>query len=190
MLNLFGLEHQYCLGNWYIYFYIYALLLLPLLKRWLELHGFWRPIVAVALFAIVRYLCSGNSYIDNCFAYSQVLVVGMYCAKTQFLSRWSKNIQNKFIWIIIASMAVLLRSISGAMGVTTDVIAVPMLVIAVCGLFQGHEQSLSFRILTSLGQCSTYMWFIHCLFFSDATRRVLQCLPIWENSLPITRWRN
>lgn len=124
LLNLLGLEHQYCLGNWYIYFY--ALLLLPLLKRWLQPHGFWRPIVAVALFAIVRYLCAENRYVDNCFAYSQMLVVGLYCAKTQILSRWAGNIKSKGLWLALFCFAVVMRCISGAMGFITDVIAVPI----------------------------------------------------------------
>lgn len=185
VLNLFGLEHQYCLGNWYIYFYVYALLLLPLLKRWLKPQGLWRPIVAVALFATLRYICAGNRYVDNCFAYSQMLVVGMYCAKTQILSRWSRHIKSRTLWLTLFLLAVLLRCFSGAMGFTTDVVAVPIVVIAVCGLSQGYEQNFLVRVLTSLGKHSTYIWFIHCLFFSNATRGVLQSLPIWSNSLPI-----
>ena len=29
------------------------------------------------------------------------------------------------------------------------------------------------------------MWFIHCIFFSVATRGVFQDTPIWINSVPI-----
>lgn len=185
LLNLFGLEHQYCLGNWYIYFYVYALLLLPLLRRWLEPDGFWRPIVAVALFAIVRYLCAENRYVDNCFAYSQMLVVGLYCAKTQILSHWAGNIKSRGLWLALFCFAVVMRCVSGAMGFTTDVIAVPVVVIAVCGFSQGHEKSLLVRVLTTLGKHSTYMWFIHCIFFSTATKGVIQHLPMWTNFLPV-----
>ena len=183
VLNLFGLEHQYCLGNWYIYFYVYALLLLPLLKRWLQPHGSWRPLVAVALFAIVRYLCAENRYVDNCFAYSQMLVVGLYCAKTQALSRWGGHIKSRSILFFLFLLAVIMRCISGAMGFTTDVIAVPIVIIAVCGLSQGYEQSLIARVLTTLGKHSTYMWFVHCIFFSTATKGLIQSLPLWPHSL-------
>lgn len=185
LLNLFGLEHQYCLGNWYIYFYVYALLLLPLLRRWLEPDGFWRPIVAVALFAIVRYLCAENRFVDNCFAYSQMLVVGLYCAKTQILSRWGRHIKSRYILFILFLLAVLMRCVSGAIGFTTDVIAVPVVVIAVCGMSQGHEQSPLVRVLTTLGKHSTYMWFLHCIFFSTATKGLIQSSPMWTNFLPI-----
>ena len=85
-------------------------------------------------------------------------------------------------YFVLALFAVFIRCYSGAMGFTTDVVAVPLLVIAVCGLSQGYEQSCSFKVLTNLGKCSTYMWFIHCIFFSDATRNVFQNLPIWNNS--------
>jgi hypothetical protein len=70
-------------------------------------------------------------------------------------------------------------------GGTTDVIVVPFFIIAVCGIFQEKENTYTFRILTQLGKCSTYMWFIHCIFFSDATRGVFQNMPIWINSLPV-----
>lgn len=181
-LNLFGLEHQYCLGNWYIYFYAYALLVLPLLKWWLQPKGLWRLITAVVLFAVLRNLYSDISYCDNCFAYTQILAIGIYSAKTQILTKWSAKINSRLIWFVLALFAVFIRCYSGAMGFTTDVVAVPLLVISVCGLSQGHERSCSFKVLTNLGKCSTYMWFIHCVFFSDATRNLFQCLPIWNNS--------
>lgn len=185
VLNLFGLEQQYCLGNWYIYFYVYALVLLPLLRRWLQPHGILRPIVAVAIFAMARYICAENQYFDNCFAYSQMLVVGLYCAKTQILTQWSEIVKKRWLWVAILLIAVLMRCVSGAMGITTDVIAVPIAIIAICGLSQGCEQSRIAQILTCLGKRSTYMWFVHCVFFSVATKGVIQSLPIWSNSLPI-----
>ena len=183
VLNLFGLEPQYCLGNWYVYFYMYALLILPMLKKWLEYQGLWRLIVAIVAFVSLRLVYSENRYMDNCFMYSQMLVVGMFCAKSQVLTHFGEKVRSRCVWFVIALLAVFIRCISGIMGLTTDVVAVPIFVIAICGLSQGYEKSLLFLSLTKLGKCSTYMWFIHCLFFSDATRNVLQHLPIWSNSL-------
>lgn len=153
--NMFGLQSQYNLGNWYIYFYVYALLVLPLLKRWLSHEGIWRLIVVIAVFGILTTIFSTSSILVNCFRYSQVLAVGLFCAKTQVLSKWSDKINSIYLWIAIALFAVALRC--GIKGVTTDVIAVPFFIIAVCGIFQEKENTYTFRILTQLGKCSTYM---------------------------------
>ena len=88
-------------------------------------------------------------------------------------------------WLALFCFAVVMRCISGVMGFTTDVIVVPVVVIAVCGFSQGHEKSLLVRVLTTLGKHSTYMWFIHCIFFSTATKGVIQHLPMWTNFLPV-----
>ncbi len=183
---MFGLQCQYNLGNWYIYFYGYALLVLPLLKRGMLHDGIWRLIVAIVVFGGLATLFSSSSILSNCFRYSQVLAVGLYCAKTQVLSRWSKKITLKYVWIVLGLLAVVFRcGISGIKGFTTDTLAVPLVVITICFLFQGKENTCTFRILTQLGKCSTYMWFIHCIFFSVATRGVFQDMPIWINSVPI-----
>lgn len=75
--NMFGLQCQYNLGNWYIYFYGYALLVLPLLKRGMLHDGIWRLIVAIVVFGGLATLFSSSSILSNCFRYSQVLAVGL-----------------------------------------------------------------------------------------------------------------
>ena len=49
-------------------------------------------------------------------------------------------------------------------------------------LFYGHKQTPFAKVLTSLGLCSTMMWFIHAIPFSTAVRGIFQTAPIWTNN--------
>jgi hypothetical protein len=52
---------------------------------------------------------------------------------------------------------------------------------AVSVLFNGCKQNFLAKALTSLGLCSTMMWFIHAIPLSTATREIFQSLPLWIN---------
>lgn len=160
---------------------MYALLLLPLLKKIVQ-RGYF--LLGIIFFAILTKVGSSNEYLFNCSYYSQVLIIGLYCAKTQLLIKYSDKIFSKKLWLVIAVSALIIRcGISSLMGLAMDVLVVPIFTIAICALFSGKEQTSLFCILTKLGKCSTYMWFVHCIFFSTATRIVFQSSPIWTNSL-------
>lgn len=186
--NLFGISHQYNLANWYVYFYIYAMILLsiasPLLKKMKWYH--W------AVFMIVCAVCTSINTskdlfmvaIHNCTSYTPVLLIGYYCANTQILTNASTFIKDRWKWTLIAIMAFIGRCvISQIIGLPSDIVFVPVFVIAISAIFNGFEHRKIAKALASLGSCSTIMWFIHTLPFNDTTRTIFQNSSFWPNNI-------
>lgn len=190
VLNLFGLKHSFNLGNWYIYFYIYAMLILPLVAKILKSKELIKTILVVSVAGISSYFVPRDTIVGevvkSCLEWTPLLVIGFVSAKTQILSKLSTYINNVYLWLIIVLLAVAIRcGISGIIGIKTDVISVPVFVISIAAIFTGREHSIIGKTLSVLGTNSTYMWFIHCLFFSSATNAIFQSWSIWPNNIII-----
>ena len=180
--------HQYNLGNWYIYFYLFAIIALPIIKIAFPKNEFVRLAVFVAICGALTYINnSTNSYMTalrECTRYTPLLAIGFVCAKTDILSRYSVLITSRLTWIVIAIITTLFRCcISGAFGIVTDVVTVPIFVIAISGAFQGLESNCFTKALIRVGQVSAMMWFIHALPFSSATKALFQGSGIWTNNI-------
>ena len=190
ILNLLGFNHQYNLGNWYIYFYLYALCVLPLIIRVFQKRTWGRLILFTIVFGIMAYFIRGNHFyvqaVDECVGYTPTLAIGYICAKTDILSVFCNRVRNKIIWILIVSLVLVFRSYaSEIIGIKTDVICVPVFVMAVSALFLQHETTIFAKIMTVLGRNSTLIWFIHAIPLSDSTRRLFQTCSLWPNNLLI-----
>ena len=188
ILNIPGISHEYNLANWYIYFYIYSMILLPFISSFLRKMRLYHLVMLVLICGSLTYInTSKNIYMvamRECTAYTPMLLVGYYCANTKILSNASIYIQNRWTWILIALMAFAGRCGLGSVkGLVTDVIFVPVFVIAISAIFDGFENSKTAKMLTSFGACSTMMWFIHTLPFNDATRAIFQGSIFWTNNI-------
>lgn len=188
LYNVVGLKAQYNLGNWYVYFYLFALCILPLVNMILQ-KRIWTLVAAMIVVAgILWSIISSNDFVStaikNCLIYFQVLVVGFACAKTQILSRMSLRISSVIVWFVLAILAVILRcGFSMICGLSTDIILIPIFVISISALFQTCNSSMVKTVLSALGASSTLMWFIHAIPFSDGTRVLFQNSPVWVNSV-------
>ena len=61
-------------------------------------------------------------------------------------------------------------------GVTTDIVSVPLFIVAICSITGGG------RFLSSLGKNSTIMWFVHAVPLSTAPRFFFQSNCLWVNN--------
>lgn len=191
ILNLVGLKHQYNLGNWYIYFYLYALCVLPLITRVLQNRTRIRLMLLTIACGIMAYFIRGNHFliqaVDECVSYTPTLAIGYICAKTEILSVFCTRVRKTFIWILIASLVIVVRSYgTEIMGFKTDAICVPVFVMAISALFLQQETTMFARIMTVFGKNSTLIWFIHAIPLSDATRRLFQTSSLWPNNLLVS----
>lgn len=191
LYNMVGLKHQYNLANWYVYFYIYALFLLPLFPFLFKRYKWLCLILAIIICGIGDNLINGSNFLlvalKECLRYTPMLMVGYVCASTKILQKCIHLLQETFIarniyWIMIGVLAVVLRcGFPYICGIVSDIIFVPIFVMAVSVLFNGCKQNFLAKALTSLGLCSTMMWFIHAIPLSTATREIFQSLPVWIN---------
>lgn len=139
-LNMIGLEHEYCLGNWYVYFYIYCLLILPLFKYIFHKEYIVKTLIVVLLCGVLSYVTNSNNIylqaFSTCMFYTPILVMGYVCAKTQILSLLGRVITRKSLWFALLLFACLIRILFGDWhwGISTDTVIVPIFIISICGL--------------------------------------------------------
>lgn len=187
LFNIVGLKHQYNLANWYIYFYIYALFILPLFP-FLFKRNKWLVLVSAIIICGLGYnLIKGNNSLlialKECLCYTPLLMIGYMCASTQILSYCSTFITKRHYWIMIVFFSLILRcGFPFICGIVSDIIFVPIFVMSISALFNEHKQTPLAKVLTNLGLCSTMMWFIHAIPFSTAVRDIFQTSPIWINN--------
>lgn len=189
LLNFVGLMSQYNLGSWYIYFYIYALLVLPFIARLLKQNTWTRLFYLIAFSCVASYFTESSQFIlralSLCFFYTPILAIGYACAQTQIIGTISKLSDNAILWFIILLTTVLLRCITGGKyGFSTDIVFVPLFILSVA-VFAWGGKILFSKTLSSLGRNSMFMWFIHAIPLSDATRAFFQDSVLWTNNVLI-----
>ena len=178
--GLFGLTPYYNLGNWYVYFYIYALLILPLMSYCIKR----KKILSICSFIFLPSILSllikqdsiGTKVLYNCLIYTPILAIGFVAAYTQFYVILIKFISHKFVWIILAVSAIVLRTVGVVKGFNSDIIYVPLFIFSISAIGWNN------KILMSLGKNSTFMWFFHAIPLSTATAHIFQDNPIWINN--------
>lgn len=187
LLNMVGLKHQFNLANWYIYFFIYAVFLLPLFPFLFKRNKWLILLSAITICGAGYNLIKGDNSLlialKECLCYTPLLMIGYVCASTQFLQYCSTFIAKKHYWIMIVFFTLMLRcGFPFICGIVSDTIFVPIFVMSISALFTGCKQTPLAKVLTSLGLCSTMMWFIHAIPFSTAVRGVFQNSVFWVNN--------
>lgn len=185
--NMVGLKHGYCLGNWYVYFYIYSLLLLPCLKKLTYKHDIVVTLSIILISGISSYFIpTSNIYfqaIKECLHYTPLLVLGYLFAKRDVFCRIRFEKVRSWKLICLLLIAMLIRFAKGSvLGVSTDMVFVPMLFIFIIS-FRQRLHKCVVSILSVFGKNSTFIWFIHCVFFSNATKSVFQSSQFWPDNI-------
>lgn len=171
---MFGIKWNLNCASWYIYFYIFIMLLLPFIYKIIIRNTKRNAIVLIILFGILSsILKSENNLISNtlerCFYYAPILIIGFVFAKLKIFDKIV--IKNNFLIIILLFFSIVIRcAISGIKGFSTDIICVPIFIFCIAYLYKNNDKTILFKILSELGKTSLYMWFIHAVFYSTATR--------------------
>ena len=190
--------------NWYSWFvslYIFSMIALPLISRWLD----EKPIIATIGFSIAFYLMEvaihtlpvweSNKWLYtlfNCCMLMPTVLLGYYFAKqgvfqkVRIIRHWSMVI----VGILVIVIAFIGRAVCGSVaGFNMYVIHAPLAILGILIIFNACKLPITSRILTSLGNHSVYMWFFHALFFTGVVRTIYQpWILISDNIFAITLW--
>lgn len=196
LLNLFGINSRLNWFSWFVSFFLYAMLVMPFLSKFINL----KPIVGSLTFILLSYFAEASlhqlypKYTENDF--TQRLFDCLLCTPNMLLGylfaqkKWFCKviISNKSIGfcisIFLVSTVALLRFHFGAiMGFNLDFFYAPMFILAVLIIFNIFELSFFSRLFTLLGNTSVYMWFFHALFFTKAVRCFYQPFILISNNI-------
>ena len=181
IVQMFGLLANLNWFAWYVFFYIFCMLVMPILceynvfrfKPWINLCMMIVVpyILEVILYSIPNY--ENNTLIHDlfsCFLYFPCFLIGYWMAKNKIIDkvRNFKILCNPIICILfilsVFAIRIVVRSIAEFQ---LDVFYAPILICSFAILFEKKDYVIISPILDTLGKYSTGIWFFHAVFFSD-----------------------
>lgn len=180
IVQLFGLLPNLNWFAWYVFFYIFCMLVMPVLYRY-KIFRF-KPLINLVVMVTVPYVIAialhilpnyGENTIINdlfsCFLYFPCFLVGYWMAENQVIekTRKIKVLKNPlfgFVGIVVIFAA---RIVSNSIiSLPLDVIYAPVLICMICSLEKVLNLKWVSIMFGVLGKYSTGMWFFHAVFFS------------------------
>lgn len=192
--NMFGLESNLNWYSWYIYFYIYAMIVMIPLSRIISRFKIPAVLVLICICFGLVYLFhqipnwSENIWIQaihDCILCSPVMFVGFYLATEGVITKI--NLPNGVIGALLslAVMSVTFAINSIPFVYIIDWITVPIFCIAAVSLFNIMTWSPINRLMISLGKESMNMWFLHALFATAVTAPLFAPMIDWGSPLSL-----
>ncbi len=191
--EMLGLTSNVMIFCWYVPFYIISLLLMLLIYRIMDkglgiscLVGIVAPIL---LFSGMKTVADGTIFatlFNNLKHWFPCIAVGYMCNKFNLFSMVKKKIE-KIPVIIVLLVAVVGCGVGRYFVSALDFLYCMILVFSLSNMLYRTEKNTVWKdILKKFGLVSTNIWYLHCLFFSSATRELFQPLAYWSKSAFIT----
>lgn len=196
VVQMFGLLPNLNWFAWYVFFYIFCMLVMPLLCKHKVFR--YRPSVNLLIMILIPYcleiICRFFPEYDtniiirdlySCFLYFPCFLVGYWMAENRIIEKTKKFslFKSPIICIVMIFMIFIIRVIiSSFAGFLLDVFYAPIIVCCISSLFENFHNRVFSENFLILGKYSTGMWFFHAVFFSTYISEWFQ--PI----LKIARW--
>ena len=199
--NMLGISSTLCWVSWFVYFYIWAMIVMPFAGRLIDR----KPIIWTIILVAIAYagMLAVHHFIDftsndwtqalfDCLSQTPLMLIGYLFARLKWYERipipshWSTPI----LAIIIAASVLIARAyIGGNIAILLGLVYAPLMILCILALFTSVKLPISTKIFTELGDKSVYMWFFHALFLTGATRHIYaQFILISDNLWIIALW--
>ncbi len=217
VLELFALKRPIMFFCWYVYFYIVAMLIFPILLCLTRNN----PIgIALGGMVVLNYLCSlllqcladdmARNVVSDFRTWFPCIVIGYLFAQLDIyhrvFERTTKLIKAKCVLVIVWIVMVLISFVSrhynayqniGEMSfgvwnlylrINMDIIYVPIFIYGIVKLIKLIPFERPLHILTELGKYSACMWFWHCIFFNVCKEYTQPILYFLKSPILVTIW--
>lgn len=182
--ELLGLNSSVMIFAWYVPFYAVSLFAMAIIQRLLDKNTkialFVGVFVPIVLFTIMKRLpipSEIQTLFNNLRHWFPCIAIGYISNKYNWFEKINclrQKLNHIFVSIVLIILCFVGRYyISGL-----DFIYCLLLVFAIVNL-KININSFVGRSLYICGKNSTNMWFLHCLYFGDATRELVQPLAYW-----------
>lgn len=187
VLELLGLSSTVMIFAWYVPFYCVSILVLTGIQRVLSrdvkagiLVGIIIPIV---LFETMKILPCGNeikTLFNNLKHWFPCISVGYMSYKYGWLEIINKCMGKMNRYTVSVSL-IALCFVGRYFASALDFVYCLLLVYAIVN-FQISTESILGKIIRLCGKNSSNMWFLHCLYFGEATRNLIQPLAFFATN--------
>lgn len=215
LTEFLGMKINVMVFCWYVRFYIFAMLLLPIYVRFVPesrgfslVIGFLLPYIFLELLTSVPILRSPLESLTSNFP---TVAVGYLFAQHDLFRNWFDSFPGhgktgRFQWVKWAALlavvlwckqfiySITLGSVSCfGQGIdlyfSTDLIYAPCFVYGIVQLFHScHPRKFLRTALVEIGKMSMLMWFLHCAFFNYSASLLQPVLYFPQNPVLVLLW--
>lgn len=220
--NLFGITDTngnapvYLKFGWFVYFYIFTMLVLPYVSRFIDkrpvrnsiiaIAGFWGLGVVfhfipdmLALFNIVVSPIARTNLplsLFYCLIMTPVVILGYLFAHQGYYERINISRISKIPTFLICVLVFVLiittlrpLTLINHNPFNPDFVYAPVVIGAIAVLFNKFKWPIVRKILSKIGELSAYMWFFHGLFFTNGVRWFYQpAITIFDDVNLVVIW--
>ena len=203
LYNLVGIDSHFNWYSWFVAFFIFAMIVMPLVSRFIDR----KPLLNTVIAVIVTYLLSVAVHaipgmlenkplmsLFNSLLMTPVMLVGYLFAHEHYYERINVG-RLAPAWIILISLVVIVITMTlryyrwGIFAFRLDVFYVPLLIGAIVASFNVINWEPVKVALAKLGDVSVYMWFFHALFFTKVVRWFYQpAITIFKDINLVVLW--
>lgn len=184
---MFGLSPKLSFYCWFIYFYIFAMIVMPGVSRLIDRYGLKAVIGLSAIcgaymlafdpLGLRPYHYMGILY--RCLRYMPIVMTGYWLARNDVVSHLRFKPGFVAVTIALAVMVIVYLVRAWPLARIIDCIWAPVVAFAMAVVFQSYKLTAVRTVLTELGMKSMNIWFLHALFFTHATKDVFYPLVAW-----------
>ena len=199
--NLFGIDSRYNWYSWFVYFFIYAMLVMPFISRFIDRKPVRNAMIVIAIlivltallhemprFAMLLFGAKMEPVSDsrplmalyNCLMVSPGMVLGYLFARNGYFERVRIDGHQRLVTLLLCSLVVVASFVLRHVVIMhfkwfqMDFVYAPFIIGAVAVLFSKFQWKAARRVLVKLGELSVYIWFLHALFFTESVRWLYQ----------------
>lgn len=195
-LNMFGLDESLIWVSWFVFLYIWAMIVMPFMGRLIDRRPYLWTLIMIVLsfagqFAVWFFIPSYNNHtwwnaLFVCLSWTPTILLGYFFARKEWFQKIS--IPNHWSVPIIATALVfvvlwLKMVLPGIKILNFDIIYAPIIILCILVVFSQYKMKYFSKVMSELGDKSVYMWFVHALFFTAATRPVYHQFVMVSNNL-------
>ena len=184
LLNMFAARVDFVSFAWYVYFYTFTMLTLPLAIKIMKgkplFDFFFATAYCVLLYNLISHVdifgSNLTSALLNCLYWYPCVLVGYLFAKYDLFSWLYKHFAHPYKVLYACTILLVMGcrlKWQSALGINLDVIYAPVTVFSLIMLLRQGAAAVR-KILEFLGRHAMNIWFLHSIFFSPILRSQFQ----------------
>ena len=195
-LNMFGIDESLLWVSWFVFLYIWAMIVMPFMGRLIDRRPYlWTILLIVISFVaqfVIWYSVPNFNFrpcwhaLFVCFSWTPTILLGYLFARKEWFQKitipnhWSVPI---FAIVLVFVVLWLKMVLPGIKILNFDIIYAPVIILCILVVFSQFKLKYLSKMMKELGDKSVYMWFVHALFFTAATRPVYHQFVMISNNL-------
>lgn len=199
--GLFGITANYACFCWYVYFFVFAMLLMPIVIRLCKKSIiWWFAIYFISIlggFFMTKVMLPNDIWtpLYNCCYYYNYILIGVAIGEYHLFERLSKIVifsgRDWYSIIVLALIAVVAFMAPAVLGINVshiNLVGLYAVVLIYC-LVTINQSKKESRVLLFLGKHATNIWYLHCVFFAGATMSIFKpILYLFKQPILVFLW--